>query len=199
MRKRSSIRIPADNAELKLYPDFLKEADADSLFGQLLKETPWHQDLIKLYGKTMPIPRLQAWYGDRNCHYRYSGIDLEPQPWTSTLQNIRSSVEALCQHELNSVLLNQYRHGQDSNGWHSDNEPELGENPVIASLSLGEIRRFRLRHRYNKELEPISLDLPSGSLLIMAGETQKYWQHCITKTRRTVGARINLTFRKLVS
>ena len=133
--------------------------------------------------------------GDAQAHYQYSGLSLSPQPWLPTVKAIRRKIEKRCCHRFNSVLINLYRDGKDSNGWHSDNEPELGENPVIASLSLGATRRFRLRHKYRKALAPYSIDLPHGSLLLMAGTTQQYWQHCLSKTARQVGPRINLTFR----
>lgn len=151
-----------------------------------------------MFGRQVAIPRLQAWYGDPNCTYRYSGLQLNPLPWTPDLLQLKARVEKLCQHTFNSVLLNLYRTGSDSNGWHSDDEKELGEQPVIASLSLGETRRFRLRHKYDKDIAPINLNLSSGSLLCMSGHSQSCWQHCIPKTARTVGPRINLTFRNIL-
>lgn len=186
------------DADVSLIHSFLSEPAADALYDQLLRETPWRQDRITLYGREMDIPRLQAWYGDQGCGYRYSGIVLEPLPWTASLSEIRRQVESVCKHRFNSVLINYYRSGLDSNGWHSDNEPELGFRPVIASLSLGAVRRFRLRHKHDNAQPIMSLDLSSGSLLVMAGDTQKYWQHCVTKTRRPVAGRINLTFRYIV-
>ena len=190
--------VELDQANLSMIPDFLSTG-WPRVYDRLLKETPWQQDVIKLYGREILIPRLQAWYGDKHCQYSYSGIQLSPHPWTPLLQDLKEQVESACKAKFNSVLLNLYRDGQDSNGWHSDDEPELGEQPVIASLSLGATRRFRLRHRQQKATPPISLDLEGGSLLVMAGETQKYWQHCITKTRKPVGPRINLTFRKIMT
>ena len=190
-------RLALAQAEIHYWPCFIAPNQSKYLFNELLTSTPWQQDTIKLFGKALAIPRLQSWHGDRQCKYSYSGIELIPQSWTETLIAIRRLIENHTGDSFNSVLLNLYRNGQDSNGWHADDEPELGHNPVIASLSLGETRRFRLRHRSNKTIKPLSLDLTDGSLLVMSGPTQHYWQHCLTKTSRTVGSRINLTFRHL--
>ena len=178
---------------------FLPQVFAQALYQKLLQETPWRQDYIRMYGREVAIPRLQAWYGDPGCYYRYSGIELTPLNWTAELVRIKQEVERVSQQSFNSVLINYYRNGRDGNGWHSDDEPELGEQPVIASLSLGAVRRFRLRHKKNNREPPVSLDLASGSLVLMAGSTQKYWQHCLTKTSKSVSGRINLTFREIQS
>ena len=190
--------IPAKDAVIRLYDCFIGAKEADLLFVRLHTSTPWRQDRITMYGREIDIPRLQAWYGDSRCTYSYSGISLEPQPWSPLLLDLKQRIEQVAGTEFNSVLINLYRDGQDSNGWHADNEPELGPEPVIASLSLGSVRRFRLRNNADKK-QTISLDLPSGSLLLMAGKTQQSWQHCITKTTRVVEPRINLTFRKIFS
>jgi alkylated DNA repair dioxygenase AlkB len=158
--------------------------------------TPWSQQQITVYGKPCLQPRLSAWYGDLN--YSYSGITMEPLPWTQTLLQIKSRVETLLQQEFNSVLLNLYRDHNDSMGMHSDNERELGERPVIASLSLGEERTFLLKHKMRKDLKTIRLPLPPGSLLLMKGNTQTYWRHGIAKERHPCGPRINLTFRNVL-
>jgi alkylated DNA repair dioxygenase AlkB len=144
-------------------------------------------------------PRLTAWYGDATARYSYSGLDLTPQPWTPALLALRTQVEQATGVTFNSVLLNLYRTGQDSMGWHADDEPELGPEPVIASISLGATRRFRLRPRHSQQLPhaPLGLDLPSGSLLVMRGTTQQHWQHAVPKTARPVGPRLNLTFRTI--
>lgn len=135
--------------------------------------------------------------GDPGANYQYSGLTLSPHSWNKTVATIKRQIDKICGHQFNSVLINLYRSGQDSNGWHSDDEPELEENPIIASFSLGATRRFRLRHKYRKDILSYTFDLTSGSLLLMSGTTQKYWQHCLTKTKKTVGPRINLTFRKV--
>ena len=191
--------IPAIDADLRFWQDFLSAAEAERLLNRLLSYISWRQDTITIFGKTHPLPRLQAWYGDADCHYRYSGLTLEPQPWSKDLLTLKTLIEEYCQSNFNSVLANLYRHGQDSNGWHSDDEKELGEHPVIASLSLGATRRFRLRHKFQKELPAIDLDFTSGSLLCMSGRSQSHWQHTLPKTARNVGPRINLTFRKIIS
>ena len=194
MKQHQRLSLP--QAVIDYWPAFTPPSEANRLFSLLLDETPWQQDTITLYGQSHPIPRLQAWYGDSQCVYQYSNIQLHPHPWTPSLITLRHRIEAITCYSFNSVLINLYRDGQDSNGWHADNEPELGKNPVIASLSLGETRRFRLRYiSGNKEVKPVSLDLTDGSLLLMSGATQHHWQHCLTKTSKAVGPRINLTFR----
>lgn len=190
--------IPAPGACILLTPHFLTEKEHSSLFNSLLEQPHWRQDQITIFGQTHDLPRLQAWYGDDDCNYSYSGIELPPLPWSDTLRQLKQRVETASGAEFNSVLLNLYRHGQDSNGWHADDEPELGDSPTIASLSLGATRRFRLRHKFQKDLSAISLDLQAGSLLVMKDDTQENWQHCIPKTAREVGPRINLTFRKII-
>lgn len=189
--------IPAIDADLRFWPDFLSATAAEKLFNRLLSDINWRQDTITIFGKKHPLPRLQAWYGDADCHYSYSGLTLGPKPWSEELLTLKTLIEKHCQGQFNSVLANLYRHGQDSNGWHSDDERELGRQPVIASLSLGATRRFRLRHKFQKELPVIDLDLTPGSLLCMSGRSQSHWQHTLPKTARDIGPRINLTFRKI--
>jgi alkylated DNA repair dioxygenase AlkB len=142
----------------------------------------------------MPIPRLTAWYGDQGKSYTYSGIEQHPEHWNPTLKLIKSKIEQIAQVSFNSVLLNLYRDGKDSVSWHSDDEPELGENPIIASVSFGATRRFSLRNKHSKN-HKIDIDLASGSFLLMQGETQHFWQHQIAKTAKEIQPRINLTFR----
>ncbi len=190
--------IHFSECELLWWPQWLSSTDSRSLFEQLYKKANWRQEQITLYGKEHPVPRLQAWYGDAGAAYGYSGIALEPEPWLPELESLRQAVQQASGEMFNSVLVNLYRDGQDSNGWHADNEPELGERPVIASVSLGETRRFRFRAQLDKQ-QTHALDLPDGSLLVMGAGTQQHWQHQITKTRRAVGPRINLTFRRVVS
>jgi alkylated DNA repair dioxygenase AlkB len=177
--------------------DFLTRTESDACFSELLDLVEWEQHLIRIRGREVASPRLSAWYGDPGAHYRYSGLSLEPRPWLPPILELKTKVEGACDAPFNSVLLNLYRDGADSMGWHSDDEPELGERPVIASLSLGATRRFRLRHRRRKDLEPVAIDLESGSLLIMQGDTQRFWKHQVPKTKRTVEPRINLTFRSI--
>lgn len=191
--------IPMEDGELTFYDQFLNVEEAQNYFALLRKSLAWRQDSIKMYGKELLIPRLQAWYGDREVKYKYSGILLEPLAWTSALLELKESIEAVSNTKFNSVLVNLYRDGKDSMGWHSDDEPELGKNPVIASLSLGAVRRFSFRHRQRKDLVKIRMDLLDGSLLIMCGNTQHNWQHSLPKTTKKVGERINLTFRQISS
>ncbi len=169
---------------------------ADRLLLELRHGIEWQQEEILIFGRRRLVPRLVAWHGDPLARYTYSGTGHEPRPWTATLLEIRARVEALTGVAFNSVLLNLYRDGADSMGWHADDEPELGRNPQIASVSLGATRRFRLQHRRRKS-ETLSLDLGHGSLLLMAGETQHHWRHRVPKTAAPVGERINLTFRRI--
>ncbi|SNC77221.1 Alkylated DNA repair dioxygenase AlkB [Hymenobacter gelipurpurascens] len=191
----TSIALP--NAELALDSTFLSPAEAQALLTELTDTIPWKHEAIKLFGKEVLQPRLTAWHGDPGASYRYSGLQLTPQPWTPALQQLRQRVEAATGAQFNSVLLNLYRTGQDSMGWHADNEPELGPRPVIASLSLGATRTFRLKPRdpLHTSHKSISLELPSGSLLLMSGPTQQHWLHALPKTTRVPGPRLNLTFR----
>ena len=139
------------------------------------------QDKITLYGKTHDVPRLQAWYGDEGLSYSYSGIKLNPLTWTPELLDIKFKIENLVGEEFNSVLINKYREGKDYAAWHSDDEKELGQNPTIASLSLGSERMFHLRHKENKGLETLKIALENGSLVIMKGKLQHYWKHQLAK------------------
>lgn len=185
------------DADVRYLPEFLTAEQSNHCYLTLLETLKWRQDSIKLYGKTVKIPRLQAWYGDPCASYRYSGIQLQPLPWTSALWEIKQRCESVCETGFNSVLANYYRDGQDSMGWHSDDEPELGEQPIIASLSVGQTREFDFRHKLSGEKYRISL--PPGSLLIMSGPTQRFWQHGITKRKTNLQGRINLTFRTISS
>ncbi len=169
----------------------------DELLSLLIDNICWRQESITLYGKTHPQPRLSAWYGDNDAHYSYSGIQLKPVPWTSTLSDLKARVENITGYSFNAVLLNYYRNHHDRMGMHSDDEKELGRQPVIASLSLGEERVFVLRHKFRKDLKTIKLALPSGSLLLMKGDTQACWKHGINRQKYPCGARVNLTFRRV--
>ena len=183
-------------ADLLFDPDFLPAAEANALLAHFIADVAWEQRAIRMFGRELPQPRLTAWHGDPAARYTYSGLTWEPCPWTPALLDLRQRLEATTGGRFNSVLLNYYRNGRDSMGWHADNEPELGPTPVIASLSLGATRRFRLRPIGSRAgLVPIGLDLPNGSLLLMRGPTQHYWQHALPKTARPAGPRLNLTFR----
>jgi alkylated DNA repair dioxygenase AlkB len=192
------VPILLPDADLVFYPSLLSQWESDRLLTELTQTIDWRQDSITIYGRSLPQPRLTAWYGDVGKSYTYSGITMQPTPWTATLLDLKATIDAISGQTFNSVLLNLYRDGNDSMGWHSDNEPELGPNPVIGSLSLGGTRRFMLRHRQQKDLKH-QIELTSGSFLLMQGTTQHYWQHQIPKTKRSVPPRINLTFRVICS
>jgi alkylated DNA repair dioxygenase AlkB len=172
---------------------FLDEQSAADAFAALTAEIAWSQDSMVMYGRRVAFPRLTAWYGDPGAAYTYSGVRNEPRAWTPLLTGLRDRVAAAVGARFNSVLLNRYRGGADGMGWHADDERELGPEPVIASLSLGAVRTFELRHRTDRER--IALPLASGSLLVMSGATQRHWLHRVPKDARAAGARINLTFR----
>ena len=182
------------DAELQYLPHWLTPTCADAWFVRLRDEIAWGQPLLHIHGRDVRVPRLLAWYGDPDARYRYSGLVHQPLPWTPLLSEIRQRVEQAVGQRLNGVLLNYYRDGQDSMGWHSDDEVELGANPLVASLNLGGARRFDLRRKGGSRIEH-SLSLEHGSLLVMAGATQHHWQHQVAKTRKAVAPRINLTFR----
>ena len=190
-------RIPIPDGELTLYPRSFSEEESVALFQALFPQTAWSQHFVTVCGRRIAAPRRSAWYGDPGATYRYSGLQLEPLPWTPTLSDVRSRVECLAGTRFNSVLANLYRTGRDSVGWHSDAEPDLGRNPVIASVSLGAVRRFVLQHK--KTGRQVALDLPSGSVLVMGGAIQHHWRHTLPKTSKPVGPRINLTFRTVRS
>lgn len=182
-----------DGASVVLYPDFVDSAQGAQWFDALSQELDWAQRSITLFGKRHLQPRLVAWHGDPGVCYRYSGQTLTAAGWTHTLEAIRLRCESLLGARFNSVLCNLYRDGNDAMGWHADNESELGDNPVIASVSLGCPRRFDLRHRDSGETHRVPL--PTGSLLVMAGTTQKHWVHQIPRSKKIDAPRINLTFR----
>jgi len=188
--------LPITDGELRLWQQVDLGQDYAQLLAHLVAESAWRQEEITVYGKAYQQPRLSAWYGDLG--YSYSGIRLEPEPWTATLQALRQRVEMLVGQDFNSVLLNYYRDHNDRMGMHSDDEKELGPQPVIASLSLGEARNFLLRHKTRKDLPTIKLPLPAGSLLLMSGDLQRHWRHGINAQRPACGARINLTFRRII-
>lgn len=183
-------------ADLAFDPRWLPVAEADSLYRRLLADVPWETHRIRLFGRVVDSPRLSCWIGDPGARYRYSGTLFEPHPWPQSLETLRERLSAALGVEFNSVLANRYRDGNDAMGWHRDDEPELGPHPVIASISLGATRRFRLKAD-DASVAPLSLDLPHGSLLVMRGQTQAHFRHALPRTARPVGERINLTFRKV--
>jgi alkylated DNA repair dioxygenase AlkB len=184
------------DAEIIYYPQFFDKEQADQIYSELLQEIAWQQDNITVFGKTHPQPRLTALYGNEGKPYSYSNITMQPHPWNTLLQKIKYLIEARTECQFTTVLLNQYRDGKDSNGWHADNEKELGTNPIIASLSFGAERVFQLKHNTITEAKK-SITLEHGSLLLMKGSTQHFWKHQIPKTAKPIGNRINLTFRSI--
>lgn len=184
------------NATLIYYPNFFSKSNADQLLEQLKTDIPWQQDNITIFGKTHPQPRLTSLFGNDAKPYSYSNITMQPNEWNSLLVQIKNKLEKVCEEKFTTVLLNYYRDGKDSMGWHSDNEKELGINPIIASVTFGAERMFHLKHNIVAE-QKLKINLQHGSLLIMKGETQQFWKHQIPKTSRPIGERINLTFRIL--
>lgn len=182
-------RLIRDGGLLLYDAAFLEPAVAASLFQHLIDSAPWRQER----GRLGPFPRLTAWYAEGGLSYSYSGVTHVAEPWTPPLADLKTRLEQVCNARFNSALVNRYRDGRDSMGWHADNERELGSNPTIASVSLGATRRFRLKHLASGET--LNFDLSDGSLLVMAGTTQHHWHHCVPKTAKPVGERINLTFR----
>lgn len=153
-RQFSTAPVSLIDGDARFIADFLTRPQSDAYFAELLDLVEWTQQIIRIRGREVACPRLSAWYGDPDAHYSYSGLSLSPRPWLPVILELKTRVEAVCNSPFNSVLLNLYRDGADSMGWHSDDEPELGERPVIASLSLGTTRRFRLRHRRRKDPSP---------------------------------------------
>jgi alkylated DNA repair dioxygenase AlkB len=191
--------IPMQGAEVYYMRRLLLAETPHIVMRYLIDEVPWRAENIVVWRRTYQQPRLIAWYGDVGKNYTYSGIHLKPLRWTRALLDIKSRVEAVARTGFNSVLLNYYRDHRDSMGLHSDDEPELGERPILASLSLGEERTLILKHKSEKALKPVRLKLGSGSLLLMKGETQRHWKHGIEKETRPCGPRVNLTFRRILT
>jgi alkylated DNA repair dioxygenase AlkB len=187
--------LPFDG-EVYLYPNFYQEEGSQSTFEKLKQTTLWKQDKMKIYGKEVDFPRLTAWYADGDQEYTYSGVVNTPIPFTSLLLKIKQAAEQQCGKQFNSALLNYYRDGGDSMGWHSDDEKELSGNPVIASASFGATRTFQFKHKSQKNAK-VSVALNNGSLLIMQGITQHHWLHQVPKTAKPMGPRINITFRDI--
>lgn len=186
------------NAGLTFFRDFFDTAQSDAFYEELLRRSAWRQEEILIHGKLIPFPRLTAWYGDKGKNYNYSGLTVKPESWTSALLQIKKYIEEVTPVSFNSVLLNFYRNERDSVAWHSDDEPELGRNPIIGSVSFGETRRFQLKHKIKKNIR-YEIELSHGSYLVMHGPTQHYWLHQIPKESKARKPRINLTFRIIKS
>jgi len=182
-------------AELLFWPRWLSPEQAERCYQQLAQQLNWQQPAIKIFGKAVLIPRQQVWMGEPHCSYKYSGVLFEPEPWHPLVWQLTDRVNQLCQTRFNSVLLNWYADGQQHMGWHSDDEAELGQDPQIASLSLGQQRFFDLKHKTCGT--QLKLELGHGSLLLMAGQCQQYWQHRVPKMASATEGRINLTFREI--
>jgi alkylated DNA repair dioxygenase AlkB len=190
----SARTVAIDNGELRLFEGVLPRDQSATLFQRLTSEIDWQRESLFLFGRTVQTPRLTAWYGD--APYTYSGLTHPPRSWPDLLRELRQLVEQLTASRFNTVLLNLYRDGNDSMSWHSDDEPELGRNPAIASLNFGATRRFRFRNRKDRS-KTLAVDLSDASLLLMGGAIQHHWQHALPKSKKPMGARINLTFRQV--
>lgn len=185
--------LPVQDGRLEFWQTFLDADECSELWDCLYQQTAWRQSTIKIAGQPRKIPRLNAWHGE--APYSYSGASFKAHPWTPTLLELKQRIEAVTGATFNSVLLNLYRDGNDSVGWHSDNEQELGREPVIASLSLGATRTFQLKHRRHRRL--LKLPLTGGSLLLMGGSLQVHWLHQVPKEPGIREPRINCTFRRV--
>lgn len=188
--------VELEDGYLEYYPAFLSESEANEIFCKLMNLQNWKHEKIKIFGREVYQPRLTALFGNPGNSYKYSGITMKPDPFPDFLKEIKLKSEKLCRTEFNICLANLYRNGSDSMGWHADDEKELGSQPIIASLSLGEERIFHLKHK-SKPAEKYKKRLQHGSLLIMKGTTQEFWKHQLPKTKKKVEPRINLTFRKI--
>lgn len=194
----AALKIDLPGAEAALHAGWLPDDAASALQSALLAGVPWETHRIRLFGREVASPRLSCWIGDPGASYRYSGTLFQPRPWPAALLPIRERLAQELGVDFNSVLANLYRDGRDAMGWHGDDERELGRRPVIASLSLGARRRFVFRRRDDPSARQV-LELPHGSLLVMAGDTQRLYRHALPRTARPVAARINLTFRRIVA
>jgi alkylated DNA repair dioxygenase AlkB len=194
---REPRHIPLRDADIAYVASLALEDSSEEILRKLIETVPWRSEKIMLWGKTYVQPRLIAWFGDAGSHYAYSGVRLQPLAWTPVLLDLRREVERIAGVAFNSVLLNYYRDHNDSMGFHSDDEPELGCRPIIASVSFGERRTLVLKHRTHRDIKPVRLPLDSGSVLLMRGDTQRHWKHGIAKEIRPCGPRVNLTFRRI--
>ncbi|RDZ27902.1 alpha-ketoglutarate-dependent dioxygenase AlkB family protein [Lysobacter silvisoli] len=190
--------LALDRADVSLLRRFDLGLPDTELLAELVADTPWRAERIVVFGREVAQPRLSCWYGDADAHYAYSGLQLAPLAWTARLADLRRRVEAATGEAYNSVLLNYYRDHRDGMGYHSDDEPELGPAPAIASLSLGERRVFSMKPKGATGPAPVKIPLDSGSLLLMRGPTQRHWLHGLAKLARPCGPRLNLTFRRIL-
>ncbi len=195
LSSNSGISLLSTDGRARYIPGVFDENSCLALFALLMKTIDWKEDQLIMFGKLITTRRKVAWVGDAGCSYTYSGIKKFPQAWTPALLEIKQRVEALAQHTFNSCLLNLYHDGCEGMGWHSDDEKELDQAAPIASISFGGERKFAFKHKFDKT--NVSLTLANGSVLLMQAPTQQYWQHSLTKTKRTVAPRINLTFRAI--
>lgn len=185
------------DATIMDFPFAFNKRESDKYLTDLLDEIPWQQDTLWIAGREIKVPRLQCWVGDRGSNYGYSGIRLEPKPWTDTVLTIKEHVESLTNEEFNSILLNYYRDGQDSVSWHADDEKELGRHPIIASVSFGAHRKFQLRPKAKDDKRRFQIELRHGSILLMGDTLQNKWLHQLPKISDLKEPRVNLTFRKI--
>lgn len=191
-------RVPMPDADVSFLRHLNPGLSEERILKELIFDTPWKQEEVVLWGKRHPQPRLIAWYGETGKAYTYSGISMLPMPWTNLLLHLKREVEERAQTTFNSVLLNYYRNHRDSMGFHSDDERELGPEPIIASLSYGAERTLVFKHKRDKSIPDQKLSLPHGSMLLMKGSTQRNWKHGILKQTRPCGPRVNLTFRNIL-
>ena len=194
---KETIVLPLPDAVFEFYPNFFNKEEADMLFDKLINETPWQQDDITIFGKKIAQPRLTCLFGNEGKPYSYSGLTMQPHPWNPTLIFIKERIEQISNLHFTTVLANLYRNEKDSNGWHADNEKELGRNPIIASVSFGEERKFQLKHNINSNAK-MTLNLNHGSLLLMKEGSQVHYKHQIPKASQSKKARVNLTFRMIL-
>lgn len=194
-RKFEAIDMP--DADVSILHGLEMPLPYESMLRKLIEDVKWRQESVRIYGKVMPQPRLIAWYGDPGKKYDYSGISLTPLPWSDLLRDIKRRVEDCTEERFNSVFLNLYRDHNDSMGFHSDDERELGPEPSIASVTFGATRTFVMKHKKNSDLPSMKIPLEAGSVLLMKGATQRFWKHGILKQTRPCGPRVNLTFRTI--
>ena len=194
---KEKIILPLPDATFEYYPNFFSPEESDVIFEKLVNETPWQHDEITIFGKKILQPRLTCLYGNEGKPYSYSGLTMQPQPWNPTVMYIKNKVEEQCNQNFTTVLANLYRNEKDSNGWHADNEKELGRNPIIGSVSFGEERKFMLKHITNNTIK-LALNLNHGSLLLMKEGSQIHYKHQIPKATQPKNPRINLTFRTIL-
>ncbi|WP_299257199.1 alpha-ketoglutarate-dependent dioxygenase AlkB [uncultured Aquimarina sp.] len=191
--QNDDIQLKMPDGDVRYYPAFFDKNKADHLFKILKESIEWQQDDIKIFGKVYKQPRLTALYANNKNTYTYSNITMKPHKFTEELLIIKEKIENISSGIFTTCLLNLYRDGQDSNGWHADNEKELGTEPIIASVSFGEERWFHFKHKTKNQKQKILLQ--HGSLLIMQGKTQENWLHQVPKSKKVMKPRINLTFR----